>query len=234
MTAVPPTREQVQELLDAHDWGGQQRVPLPHGLATPGADKSPTAALVLPESLDGRSVLDVGCALGYFCFEAERRGAGRVVGIERKRRRHRQSKALAELVESGVEFRMSTVGELDESERFDLVLALNLIHHLSDPFTAIERFARIARWRLVIEFPTLRDPVFRKHSGVRFARLLNRWPLVGVTPARKTYSTLYFSPPALRRYLRGRRDLGIGRVEIVDSPLPGRAIAICEKDPEAG
>ena len=81
----------------------------------------------------------------------------------------------------------------------------------------------------MIEFPTLRDPVFRRSSGVRFARLLNRWPLVGVTPARKTHSTLYFSPPALKRYLRGRRDLGICEIRVVDSPLPGRAIAICEK-----
>ena len=228
---MPPTREQVEEVLAAHDWGAQQRVPLPHGLATPGADKSPTAALVLPERLDGESVLDVGCALGYFCFEAERRGAGQVVGIDRKRRRHRQARALAELLESDVEFRIGDAGDLDPAERFDQVMALNLIHHLSDPFPAIELFARIARRRLVIEFPTLRDPVFRRHSGVRFPRLLNRWPLVGVTPARKTHSTMYFSPPALRRYLRGRRDLEIGAIEMIDSPLPGRAIAICEKRP---
>lgn len=234
MTAVPPTREQVQELLEAHDWGGQQRVPLPHGLHTPGEDKSPTAEIVFDERLDGQSVLDVGCALGYFCFEAERRGAAPVVGVERKRRRHRQSKAIAELVGSSVELRHGDAGDLDPGERFDLVLALNLIHHLSDPFAAIERLALIARRRLVIEFPTLRDPVFRRHSGVRFTRLLDRWPLVGVAPARKTKSTLYFSPPALRRYLRGRRDLGIGEVRFADSPLPGRAIAICDKDPGGG
>lgn len=35
-----------------------------------------------PESLDGKSVLDVGCADGFFSFESERRGAGSVLAVD--------------------------------------------------------------------------------------------------------------------------------------------------------
>jgi len=36
----------------------------------------------LPESLKGKTVLDIGCSLGAFCLEAKERGADRVVGLD--------------------------------------------------------------------------------------------------------------------------------------------------------
>jgi 2-polyprenyl-3-methyl-5-hydroxy-6-metoxy-1,4-benzoquinol methylase len=35
----------------------------------------------LPESMSGMRVLDIGCAEGFFSFEAERRGAREVIGL---------------------------------------------------------------------------------------------------------------------------------------------------------
>ena len=61
---------------------GYHRIELPYDLHTSGRDRSEARDLILPESLDGKSVLDVGSAYGYFCFEAEARGASRVVGVE--------------------------------------------------------------------------------------------------------------------------------------------------------
>ena len=49
-------------------------MPLPHGLSTKGQDRSNTASLVLPDKLDGQSVVDIGCCYGYFCYEARRGG----------------------------------------------------------------------------------------------------------------------------------------------------------------
>ncbi len=39
-------------------------------------------ALKLP-NLEGKSLLDIGCNEGFFCMEAKKRGAARVVGIDR-------------------------------------------------------------------------------------------------------------------------------------------------------
>jgi SAM-dependent methyltransferase len=36
----------------------------------------------LPDDFMGRSILDLGCNTGAFCFEAKKRNAGRVVGLE--------------------------------------------------------------------------------------------------------------------------------------------------------
>jgi tRNA (mo5U34)-methyltransferase len=37
---------------------------------------------VVPDDLEGRSVLDIGCNAGFYSFEMKRRNAGRVLGID--------------------------------------------------------------------------------------------------------------------------------------------------------
>jgi len=61
-------------------------IDLGHGVTTPGRKsteqlRAELAALDLP-SLSGKTVLDVGAWDGYFAFEAERRGAARVVALD--------------------------------------------------------------------------------------------------------------------------------------------------------
>jgi 2-polyprenyl-3-methyl-5-hydroxy-6-metoxy-1,4-benzoquinol methylase len=218
-------REEIEDLLASHDFG-YHRVALPHGLVTPGDDRGGTAAIAFPEDLRGRSVLDVGCALGYFCFEAERRGAARVVGVELKPERYEHANLLKGVLGSGVEFRL---GDFQDGEGvdggFDVVLALNLLHHLSDPVGAIRRLAALADERLVLEFPTFADPKFRRSSGVRMWRWYDRRPVLGVG-SKEEDQTFVFTEPAVRQILRDHA--GVRDVAFQPSPLPGRLIAICE------
>jgi len=113
----------------------------------------------LPERLDGLTVLDVGAWDGFYSFEAERRGAARVLatdwfswggdgwgtkaGFELARR------ALASRVEDAdinvMDLRADTIGT------FDLVLFLGVLYHLRDPVTAIERVASVTGGRLILE-----------------------------------------------------------------------------------
>lgn len=77
--------------------------------------------------LEGLSVLDLGCADGFFCGEALRQGARRVVGID----------ANARLVERArtrfpsAELRCGSWWELPD-EKFDVILLLSAIHHEKD------------------------------------------------------------------------------------------------------
>src|SRR6476619_3020009 len=81
-----PEATTAQEALRSRVATGEwfHSIELAPGLVTPGRD--PTAggvqALQLPESLSGRSVLDGGAWDGYFSFEAERRGASRVLATD--------------------------------------------------------------------------------------------------------------------------------------------------------
>ena len=219
------TREEVEALLREHNFR-YHRVPLPHGLATPGRDRTETANLIFSDSVEGKSVLDVGCALGFFCFEAEKRGARRVVGSELKDDRFEHANLLKGVLESKVEFVGRDLLAADPAETFDIVLALNVIHHLPEPITALKRLSALASERLILEFPTFADPKFRKGTGIRFWRLYDRRPLLGVS-TQKAGQTFVFTRRAIRRILRDH--CGIREVSFARSPMQGRTIAFCEK-----
>ncbi len=74
--------DHLRELVASRPWW--HRIDLGHGIVTPGLDDSARKLewLQLPDSFEGKSVLDVGAYDGFFSFEAERRGARRVVASD--------------------------------------------------------------------------------------------------------------------------------------------------------
>lgn len=222
------TKEQIETLLRVEKFP-YHRVELPYGLHTPGRDRSATRDLIFPPSLAGRSVLDVGCALGYFCFEAEKRGAARVLGTELKADRFRQAGLLRDALGSRVEFQQRDILAEPPAEPFDYVCFLNVIHHLPEPVSALRQLAALTRERLIVEFPTLADARFRRGSGLRFPWLFARLPLIGVSSMGPDIEqTFVFTPAAIRRILQDHRPL-FAKVEFTPSPMPGRMIALCTK-----
>ena len=228
------SKEQIEKILREERFG-YHRVNLPFGLHTRGRDRSQTRDLVFPESLAGKSVLDVGSALGYFCFEAEAKGAARVLGVELDRERFRQACLLKEVIGSEVEFQQRDIVERPLEEQFDYVCLLNVIHHLDEPIRVIHQLAAVVREKLIIEFPTMEDAKFRKTAQIRFPKRYNRLPLIGVSSKKGTSKkedggqTFVFTGPAMIRVLQDHRAL-FQSVKIVDSPVPGRKIALCGKD----
>jgi 2-polyprenyl-3-methyl-5-hydroxy-6-metoxy-1,4-benzoquinol methylase len=221
------SRERIEEVLQREAWE-YHRVDLPYGLSTPGPDRRSTADVIFPPRLDGKTVLDVGCALGYFCFEAERRGAARVVGVEIKESRLRQARLLKEIKESRVEFLHRDVVTTPLEEEFDYVCCLNVFHHLTEPIHALRSLSRITRERLIVEFTTFADPKFRRHARMFLTPIYNRRPLIGVSSLadRGTDQTFIFSPVALRKMLMDHDTL-FADMKFVASPMKSRMIAIC-------
>lgn len=59
----------------------------------------------LPVDLSGKSVLDVGCNAGFYSVEAERRNAGRVLGVDATRREIMQADLVRRALGLDIEFR---------------------------------------------------------------------------------------------------------------------------------
>lgn len=93
----------------------------------------------LPDDLDGRSVLDIGCNSGFYCAELKRRGAGRVVGIDADPFYLAQARFAAEVLGHDSEFRELSVYDVGAlNERFDLVLFMGVLYHLRHPLLALD------------------------------------------------------------------------------------------------
>jgi tRNA (mo5U34)-methyltransferase len=139
-------------------------IDLGNGVVTPGADNTAfrLPRLGLPSSLAGKSVLDIGAWDGFFSFEAERRGAARVVaadyyswhgvgwGTGDGKAGFRLAK---EALGSKVEDVDIDVMQLSPERvgTFDVVLFLGVLYHVPDPLGALERIASVTHGQLILE-----------------------------------------------------------------------------------
>ena len=96
-------------------------------------------AHVLPESLAGMSVLDIGCNGGFYAIEMKRRGAERVVGIDSDPDYLAQARFAAETLGQSIEFRQLSIYDVGAlGETFDLVIFMGVLYHLRHPLLALD------------------------------------------------------------------------------------------------
>src|SRR3954470_2055238 len=137
-------------------------IELAPGYVTPGrADtRAQIARLHLPD-LRGKTVLDVGAWDGFFSFEAERRGAARVVALDTFSWQARGAgtgkagfelarRALGSSVED-VEVEVLDISPETVGGVFDVVLFLGVLYHLKHPFLALERLRSVTDELLILE-----------------------------------------------------------------------------------
>ena len=159
MAAEPATPE-LREQVAAVNWF--HSIELAPGLVTPG--RADTAAQVprlhLPD-LTGKTVLDVGAWDGFFSFEAERRGASRVVALDTFSWQPRGGgtgkagfelarRALGSAVED-IEVDVLDIAPETVGGTFDVVLFLGVLYHLRHPFLALEKLRSVTGELLILE-----------------------------------------------------------------------------------
>ena len=153
------TPDELREQVAQINWW--HTIDLGNGIITPGRDNSPAKLqwLNFPENLTGKSVIDIGAWDGFFSFEAERRGASRVLAVDSFvwQGYGGGSKADFELarraLNSRVEDRELEVLDLspDRVGTFDLVLFLGVLYHMQHPLLALEKVYSLARDQVILE-----------------------------------------------------------------------------------
>jgi len=226
------SERRIRDLLASEDFA-YQNIELPHGFATGGVDRSRTACAVLPDDLTGKTVLDVGSKFGYFCFEAVKRGAKRVVGIDVDPDSVRKARLLADCIGADVHFECLDIEADPIRETFDVVLCLNLLHHLRDPLAAIERLTAIAQERLVLETAALGGHDRRKLGLSRIAAtFLSRAPVLYVsrngTSGKRSVQKFFLTRPALENLLLHHRH-AFARVDFFPSDHKDRYCAVAHR-----
>jgi SAM-dependent methyltransferase len=218
MSSRPAVSSNLSETLNGLEW--YQRIPLGPGIYTPGGEdtEGKLKRLDLPANLSGKSVLDIGCNEGYFAFEAERRGASRVLGIDANEKVRPKFELVKELLRSRVEFRALSVYDLDQATigKFDLVFFLAVFHHLRYPFLALDKIASVTDGLAVMEIPVAvakssLDPfsdesVMIRRMGKRRVRLLPNVPFMTEMLQRAGFARVQLVGTHRRRKIPGYGD----------------------------
>ena len=150
----------LREIVMSRTWF--HTIDLGDGLVTPGQKDTPAevAHLHLPADLTGRTVLDIGAYDGFYSFEAERRGAKRVLAADHWAWNWPGSDARGnfDLVHrtlgSTVQTQDISVEEISPQTlgaTFDVVLFLGVLYHAPDPLGYLRRVRAVTADVAIIE-----------------------------------------------------------------------------------
>lgn len=200
-------------------------IKLPDGTITPGKKNYETMSneansYFSDVDLTNKSVLDIGAWDGYMSFEAEKRGASRVLAVE-----HGSWSGPGWGTKDGFDYAHEQLNSKVESldldlfnldpnvhGTFDVVLLLGVVYHLTDPYGGLKKAADMTTDLLIVESTAYHglpdEPVMRYHLG---AELSND-------------ASNYWSPNELcMRYML--MEIGFKRIETFFEPFTGRLIA---------
>ena len=158
-----------------------------NGVITPGYSATQWGVsgdfIGLPARLDGKSVLDVGAWDGFYSFECERRGAGRVLATDSFAWANAKAgfELARRILDSKVEDQNIDVLDLTPARVgvSDVVLFLGVLYHMRHPLLALERVASVTREHLILETHVdLLDvprPAMAFYPGVELNNDVSNW-----------------------------------------------------------
>jgi len=227
---ISTSKEDIINFLNETDLKGYQSIDLPFGFKTSGMDRSKSADIIFKHSVENKSVLDIGCKYGYFCHEALVKGASTVTGIEISSANVEIAKKIVELWGRDIEIIEGDFLETNFNEIFDVVLLLNVLHHILSPVSILKKVSKCANELVIVEFPTILD----SHTGlsiikkVMYNLFFNSFPLIYLGN-QKYHRLWYFSKLAFKNLVINQLSL-FKHIEFVGSPRKkGRTIAFCWK-----
>ena len=162
--------EQIAGLLEG-EHVKYQSIDLGEGGTTGGHDRTSMDDVLFSSDLSGLSLLDIGSSLGHFCIEAMKHGAAAATGLETSPERLRHARKIAALIDPRIEYVSADFERWDATPRsFDVVLCLNVLHHLYDPIAAIRKIMELTKNRFYLEVAPVNLREVRKVS-----RILGMW-----------------------------------------------------------
>lgn len=167
-----------------------------------------SAAYLLPELQEGRSILDVGCGPGTITLDmATRVGSGEVIGIDVGAEVIAKATAAIPPKLANVSFRRASVYELEfDDDQFDIVHAHQVLQHLADPVAALREMRRVCRPGGVV---AVRDADYGSMAWAPADGVLDQWMSMYQAVARGNDAE-----PDAARYLKGwAAEAGFGEVD---------------------
>jgi 2-polyprenyl-6-hydroxyphenyl methylase/3-demethylubiquinone-9 3-methyltransferase len=166
--------------------------------------------------LSGLRMLDIGCGAGLLCEPFTRLGAD-VIGIDPSATNIAAAKLHAEKGHLSVDYRCSTVEDMDARERFDIVLAMEVVEHVVDVGAFLDRCALMLKPGGLMVVSTLNRNWKSFALGIVAAEYVLRWLPRGTHQWDK-----FVTPDELSRHLERNKLMITEQSGVVYNPLGDR------------
>ena len=163
--------------------------------------------------LSGLRLLDIGCGAGLLCEPLARLGA-QVIGIDPSASNIAAAKLHAEKGHLSIDYRCTTVEAVDQRERFDIVLAMEVVEHVSDVGTFLARCASMLKPNGLMVVSTLNRNWKSFALAIVGAEYVLRWLPRGTHQWDK-----FVTPDELAKHLLDNRLVITEQTGVVYSPF---------------
>lgn len=166
--------------------------------------------------LGGLRILDIGCGAGLLCEPFTRLGA-QVIGIDPSATNIATAKIHADKSHLSIDYRCTTVEEMDTRERFDIVLAMEVVEHVVDVGAFLDRCAKMLKPGGLMVVSTLNRNWKSFALGIVAAEYVLRWLPRGTHQWDK-----FVTPEELTRYLERNKLAITEQTGVTYNPLADR------------
>lgn len=163
--------------------------------------------------LGGLRLLDIGCGAGLLCEPLSRLGA-QVIGIDPSSSNIAAAKLHADKSHLAIDYRCTTVEEIDPRERFDIVLAMEVVEHVTDVGVFLKRCASMLKPNGLMVVSTLNRNWKSFALAIVGAEYVLRWLPRGTHEWNK-----FVTPDELAKYLLDNRLVITEQTGVVYSPF---------------
>jgi 2-polyprenyl-6-hydroxyphenyl methylase/3-demethylubiquinone-9 3-methyltransferase len=166
--------------------------------------------------LSGLRMLDIGCGAGLLCEPFTRLGA-QVIGVDPSATNIAAAKLHAEKSQLLIDYRNTTIEQMDPRERFDVVLAMEVVEHVIDVGAFLGRCAQMLKPGGLMVVATLNRNWKSFALAIVGAEYVMRWLPRGTHQWDK-----FVTPAELARHLQNHKLAVTEQAGIVYNPLADR------------
>jgi 2-polyprenyl-6-hydroxyphenyl methylase/3-demethylubiquinone-9 3-methyltransferase len=166
--------------------------------------------------LTGLRILDIGCGAGLLCEPFTRLGA-QVIGVDPSATNISVAKLHADRSQLSIDYRCTTIEEMDARERFDIILAMEVVEHVTDVGVFLDRCAAIMKPGGLMVISTLNRNWKSFALAIVGAEYVLRWLPRGTHQWHK-----FVTPGELAKHLLDNGLVISGESGVVYSPFADR------------
>jgi 2-polyprenyl-6-hydroxyphenyl methylase/3-demethylubiquinone-9 3-methyltransferase len=166
--------------------------------------------------LSGLRLLDIGCGAGLLCEPFTRLGA-QVIGIDPAAKNIEAARLHAEKGQLSIDYRCTSVEEMNVRERFDIVLAMEVVEHVADVGLFLNRCAAMLKPGGMMVISTLNRNWKSFALAIVGAEYILRWLPRGTHQWDK-----FVTPDELTHHLTANKLVITEQAGVVYSPFADR------------
>ena len=163
--------------------------------------------------LSGLRLLDIGCGAGLLCEPFTRLGA-EVIGVDPAEKNIAAAKLHADKAQLSIDYRCTTIEAMDARERFDIILAMEVVEHVADVGLFLDRCASMLKPGGMMVVSTLNRNWKSFALGIVAAEYVLRWLPRGTHQWEK-----FVTPDELSQHLARNRLTVTDQSGVVFNPL---------------